>query len=397
MTSWVVRARGVRVLGVPAGDLALAVVLAAFGFADTVFTGQFQWLDQWHGPRLVNGIVVPVAALMLTWRRRYPLLVLAGVGAAMVALGFAYGASQTSTNVFTTAIAVYSASAYSSSVPLAACLTAAAIWLRDARDPAIRSFGEHLWDWVFAGLFFGIGLATRLRHERVVSAEDQARRAERDQAERAEAAAEAERRRIARELHDIVAHSLGVLVFQAGVGEQLIGRDPDQAREAFRSIRTAGLEAVGEMGTILGLIRGDGVSGREPQPRAADIESLVRKARETGMPVEFGVRGDAAALPAAVELSMYRIAQEGLTNAMRHAPAAPIRVEISYRRECVLVEVVNDESPQGPHGIGHGIGRGSGRGLIGLGERVAIFGGRLEAGPRPEGGWRLAATLPVAR
>src|SRR5581483_8843146 len=317
------RMRGVQVLGAPAGDLALAVVLAVFGLLDTVLTGQFQWLDQWRGPRLVNGIVIPAAALLLAWRRRFPLPVLAGVCAATVGLGFAYGASQTSVNVFVTAVAVYSAAAYASSVPLAAGVTAAGIWLRDAHDPAIRSFGEHLWDWVFAGLFFGVGLATRRRHERVVSAEAQARAAEQAQAERAEAAAEAERRRIARELHDIVAHSLGVLVFQAGVGEQLIGQDQDgdlgRAREAFRSIRTAGLEAVGEMGIILGLIRGDDVAGREPQPRAADIETLVRKARATGLPVEFGVHGDALPLPAAVELSLYRIAQEGLTNAMRHA------------------------------------------------------------------------------
>ena len=390
--SWVARMRGVQVLGAPAGDLLLAVILAIFGFLDTVLTGQFQWLDQWHGPRLINGLVVPAAALLLGWRRRFPLSVLTGICAAMVALGFAYGASQTSINVFTTAVAVYSAAAYAFSIPLAAGITAAGIWLRDAHDPAIRSFGEHLWDWVFVGLFFGIGLATRLRHERVVSAEEQAREAGRAQAERAEAAAEAERRRIARELHDIVAHSLGVLVFQAGVGEQLTGHDQDQAREAFRSIRAAGLEAVGEMGTILGLISGDGAAGREPAPRAADIETLVRKARDTGVPIEFSVQGDAdeRPLPAGVELSMYRIAQEGLTNAMRHAPSAPVRVGISYREQCVLVEIVNDAGPvAGP--------RGSGRGLIGLGERVAIFGGQLDAGPRPDGGWRLTATLPVAR
>ncbi len=193
--------------------------------------------------------MVPAAALLLAWRRRFPLSVLAGVCAAMVGLSFAYGASQTSVNVFITAVAVYSAAAYASSVPLAAGITAAGIWLRDAHDPAITSFGAHLWDWIFAGLFFGVGLATRRRHERVIIAENQVRAAEQAQAERAEAAAEAERQRIARELHDIVAHSLGVLVFQAGVGEQLIDRDPGKAREAFQAIRAAGLEAVGEMGT----------------------------------------------------------------------------------------------------------------------------------------------------
>ena len=396
MTSWVARMREARWLGVPAGDVALAVVLATFGFLDTVFNRQFIWMDQWRGPRLINGIVVPVAALLLAWRRRFPLAVLAGVLGAMVALGFAYGASQTSTNVFTAAVAVYSAAVYGASLPLAIGIAAVGIWLRDAHDPAIKTFGDHVWDWMFAGVFFGVGLATRRRHERVVSAEAQARAAERDQAERAEAAAEAERRRIARELHDIVAHSLGVLVFQAGVGEQLIDHDPGQAQEAFRAIRAAGLEAVGEMGTILGLIRGDGAAGREPQPRAADIETLVRKACDTGVPVEYGVEpgvhGDPPSLPAAVELSMYRIAQEGLTNAMRYAPTAPVRIGVSYREQDVLVEVVNEA------GAGTApVSGGSGRGLIGLRERVAIFGGQLDSGPRPEGGWRLAATLPVTR
>ncbi len=389
--NWVARVRGVQVLRAPAGDLALAAVLAAFGFLDTVLTAQFQWLDQWHGPRLVNGIVVPAAALLLAWRRRLPMAVLAGVCAAMVGLGFAYGASETSTNVFVTAIAVYSAAAYAASVPLVAGITAVGIWLRDSHDPAIRTFGEHLWDWVFVGLFFGVGLATRRRHERVISAENQARLAELAQAERAQAAAEAERQRIARELHDIVAHSLGVLVFQAGVGEQIIDRNPGQALQAFRAIRAAGQEAVGEMGAILGLIRGDSVVGCEPQPRAADIETLVRKARDTGVSVELGVHGDPPRLPAAVELSMYRIAQEGLTNAMRHAPSAPIRVGIDYRERDVLVEVVNGARPgQEPGPCG------SGRGLIGLRERVAIFGGHLDVGPRPDGGWRLAATFPAA-
>jgi signal transduction histidine kinase len=379
----------VRVLGAPLGDVVLAAVLAVFAFADTVFTEQFSWLDQWRGLRTVNGIVVPLAALLLAWRRRYPLAVLVGAFAAIDTLGVRYGSTQASTSVFILAIAIYTAVAYGSSVPAGIGVSVVGIWLRDAYDPLLRTFGDRLWDWVFAAIFVGIGYATRIRRGRLLAVESRARDAEREHAARVEAAAEEERRRIARELHDIVAHSLGLLVFQAGVGEQLIDNDPAAARDAFRSIRVAGLEAVGEMGTILGLIRGDRGAGREPQPRVADIETLVGKARGTGAAVEFAVHGTPPTLPAAVELSLYRIAQEGLTNAMRHAPSAPVRVEVQYRDDRVDVEVVN--------GKGSSVaGPGGGRGLIGLAERVAIFGGRIDVGPRPDG-WRLAVSLPVAR
>src|SRR5262249_48166315 len=132
-------------------------------------------------------------------------------------------------------------------------VSAVGVFLRDALDPDLTTLADRSWDWVFVGIFFGIGLATRRRHEGLLAVQQRAREAETVQAARAEAAAEAERRRIARELHDIVSHSLGVLTFQAGVGEQVVDQDPAKAREAFRSIRVAGLEAVGEMATILGL------------------------------------------------------------------------------------------------------------------------------------------------
>ncbi len=388
--TWLNRLRRRTLLGAPIGDVVLAMTLASFAFADTFFIDTFSGLDEWRGPRSVNAVVVPLAAIAIAWRRRYPLSVLVATCIAMDALGFAYGSTQASVTVFTLAITVYTATAYGSSLPVAFGVTAVGVFLRDAYDPEIHAFGERIWDWLFVGMFVGIGYGTRLRQLRLSASEQSAREAEREQVARAEAAAEQERQRIARELHDIVSHSLGLLVFQAGVGEQFVDTDPAKAREAFQSIRVAGLEAVGEMGTILGLIRGDRKSGREPQPRATDIETLVRRARDTGVSVEFGVHGTAPVLPAAVDLSMYRIAQEGLTNAIKHAPSAPVRVDVRYRDESVAVEIVNGRGTTV-------IAGGNGRGLIGLRERVAIFGGRLDVGPATDGGWRLAATLPVVR
>ena len=387
-----------RILGAPGSDLILAVALAVFAAMDTLFTRGFGWLDEWRGPRAVNGIVMPVAALLLAWRRRYPLAVLAGVMLAIDSLGYLYGSTQASTSVFIIAIAVYSAAAYGSSVLAGVTITAVGVWIRDAYDPLLTSAGERIWDWIFVGIFYGVGYGTRLRRRHLEGVKAQAREAERNSASQIAAAAEAERQRIARELHDIVSHSLGLLVFQAGVGEQFVDTEPEKARDAFRSIRVAGAEAVSEMGTILGLIRGERAAGREPQPRAADIELLVAKARASGVDVDLVVDGEVRALPAAVELSMYRIAQEGLTNAFRHAPNAPVQVEVHYGAQNVRVVILNSSAGlQTPVRSGPDRPIGGGRGLIGLAERMSIFDGQLEVGPTIQGGWSLSATLPAVR
>lgn len=400
MTRWAARFRSGAVFGVSLGDFCLALVLSVFAAMDTVFSGTFGWLDDWRGVAAVNAVVVPAAALLLACRRRFPLGVLAGVMIAIDSLGVIYGSTQASTSVFIVAIAVYSAAAYGSSMWTAVAITLVGIWVRDAHDPLLHSFADRIWDWIFVGIFLGVGYGTRLRRQRLAAVEQRAAQAERDYTDLAAATAEAERQRIARELHDIVSHSLGLLVFQAGVGEQFVDSDPAKAREAFQSIRIVGAEAVSEMGTILGLIRGDRAAGRSPQPRAADIETLVGKARATGLDAEFEVAGAARQLPAAVELSMYRIAQEALTNAMKHAPNAPVRVRVCYGEQSVQVEIVNRTALPGVLAAEVTPVRrvdSGGRGLIGLAERTAIFGGHLDVGPTRQGQWRVSATLPVSR
>jgi signal transduction histidine kinase len=223
---------------------------------------------------------------------------------------------------------------------------------------------------------------------RTYALEQHAETLEREQEQRATAAVEEERRRIARELHDIISHSLGVLVLQAGAAEQVLERDPERAREVRRSSRATGQEAIGEMGTLLGLIRGEAVASREPQPSLADLDRLVAKMREAGLDVGLEIQGERRALPAALELSAFRIVQEGLTNALKHAGPAHARVLLRYGDDELEVEVADD-------GSGNGNGRGNRRGLAGIGERVAVFGGRLDAGPRPDGGWTLRAGFPL--
>jgi signal transduction histidine kinase len=201
-------------------------------------------------------------------------------------------------------------------------------------------------------------------------------------------AAEEERRRIARELHDIISHGLGLVVLQAGVADQVLDRDPDRARQALAQIRQTGQEAIGELSTLVGLIRENLPTSADPQPTLADIERLVESTRAAGLEVHLHTQGPARPLPAAVELNAYRVVQEGLTNALKHAGRAKVNVLLHYLPNNLEIEIVDD---------GHATQRGSGgrHGLPGLRERVAVFGGRFEAGSQPEGGWRIRASFPT--
>jgi len=239
------------------------------------------------------------------------------------------------------------------------------------------------------GLALAVGFAMRTRQVRTNALEERADALEQEQEQRAAAAAAEERQRIARELHDVISHSLGVMVLQAGAADQVVERDPARAREVLASIRTTGQEAIGEMSTLLGLIRAEAPEPLEPQPSLGDLDRLVARTNEAGLPTRLEVEGERRPLPAALELSAYRIVQEGLTNAMKHAGPAHARVIVRYGQRELSVEVADDGAAAGRNGSG---GR---RGLAGIAERVAVFGGQLDAGPAAEGGWTLRAAFPI--
>ena len=306
----------------PRSDVALAVFLAVLGEGDVFF-------GDWRGSNAVNALVVPLMALALAWRRSLPVTVLAFNVACLSGLSIAFGGSETSTAVFIMVAAVFSRRRHGSypAVTVALCVTAATV--QTALDPAIKTFGDGVWDLILLTVTVAVGFGMRARTSAL---EQQAETLEREQEQRAAAAVDEERRRIARELHDIISHSLGVLVLQAGAAEQVLERDPARAREVLQSIRATGQEAIGEMDTLLGLIRGEAVSSREPQPSLASLDLLVAKMREAGLDVGLEIVGDRRALPAALELSAFRIVQEGLTNALKHAGPAQARVVLSVRR-----------------------------------------------------------------
>ncbi|MBV8712058.1 MAG: hypothetical protein JOY56_09770 [Solirubrobacterales bacterium] len=358
-------------------DAAVALVLGVVAEVG-VFVG-----SGWRGPVALNAVCVAAVAASLWWRRRLPLAVLAFTLAVFSGLALAFGSSDSPTGFFLLIVVAYSAGAYAASPWVAAVLLAVLAAVHVLRERQVTSFGDAVYLFAVLGLVFLFGLGMRARQARTAEVER-----ERDTV--AELAVEDERRRIARELHDIISHSLGVVVLQAGAAEQVLERDPQRAREVMRSIRATGQEAIAEMGTLLSLVRSEAESSRQPQPSLADLDQLLARTREAGLTVALEVEGDPCDLPAPLALSAYRIVQEGLTNALKHAGKARARVIVRYHPQQLEVEVLDD-------GSGSVNGSGTRRGLAGIGERVAVFGGRFEAGPRPEGGWHIRAALPLNR
>jgi signal transduction histidine kinase len=233
---------------------------------------------------------------------------------------------------------------------------------------------------------FGVGRKSVEADE----AKDRAARAERERGEQARAAVADERARIARELHDVVGHSVSVMTVQASGVRRLLRPDQQRERDALLIVERTGREALAEMRRMVGVLRRPEEGPvLAPQPSLEHLDRLVEQARDAGLPVELRVEGDAFQLPVGVDLTAYRLVQEGLTNALKHAGATRAEVVVNYSEGEIEVVVTDD-------GRGVGSGDGGGHGLVGMRERVSVYGGDLDAGPRPEGGYRLRARLPLA-
>ncbi|WP_432931130.1 sensor histidine kinase [Microbispora sp. CA-135349] len=237
------------------------------------------------------------------------------------------------------------------------------------------------------------GIYANTRRRYVESLVERAERAERERDQQARIAAAAERARIARELHDVVAHNVSVMVVQADGAGYAIDGDPEQARRAMQAISSTGRQALAEMRRLVGVLRQDAGSPAEeyaPQPGVAQLGDLIRQVRDSGLPTEFTVSGTAQTLPEGEQLAVYRIVQEALTNALKHGgPGTRARVEVTYGRGELELRISDDgRGAAAPRLVG-------GHGLIGMRERAAMYGGSVEAGPRPGGGFRVIARIPV--
>jgi signal transduction histidine kinase len=241
------------------------------------------------------------------------------------------------------------------------------------------------------GITWAVGFALRARSEQAEAAETRAMRAEREREAAARLAVAEERARIARELHDIVAHAVSVMVLQVGAVRHRIPDEQAEDREALRGVELAGRTALTEMRRLLAAMRRDGEDvAFTPQPGLDGLDSLLEEVGRAGLPVELHLDGEPFPLPRGIDLSAYRIVQEGLTNALKHASATVADVTVRYRPDEVEIEVRD-------HGLGSATTDGLGHGLVGVRERVKIYGGEMTAGPAPEGGFVLSARLPIDR
>ena len=251
-------------------------------------------------------------------------------------------------------------------------------------------------DAVFLAIFtaspFAAGMVLRSREHRAAVLEDRAAAAERERDEGERAAVADERARIARELHDVVGHSIGVMMAQTGAARFLVDDHPDRAREALLLVEDAGRQALTEMRRMLSVLReGDAAEALGPQPGLRDLEELVAGSRASGLDVELEVDGAPGPLPVGVELTAYRIVQEALTNARKHGGETHASVRVRYRPGALELTVEND----GPVVEMNGPVTSGGHGVIGMRERVALYAGDLAVGPRPGGGFVVHARLPL--
>lgn len=365
-------------------DVALAVVLAVFVAFDVATTAD------WPEPRAASAVLAVLSAASLAARRIWPLTSFAGALGGLAAVYVALGHYETGSSVLIALVATYSAAAYGRNLPFVLAVVAGFSATAGLRQPPGEAVADFVWTFVALSLPLAVGFTARRLRGQAELAEEQARALEQEQIERAEAAAERERKRIARELHDLLNHSLSVLILQAGAAEQVVDSDPGKAREALAVLRATGQEALDELGRLVGLIRDDSSLDRAPQPTLADLDRMVNAARAGGVAIQMRIEGEVRRLPAAVELNAYRVVQEGITNALKHARGTDVTVLLKYGDDGIEIEVTDTAASSS-------VATGSRHGLIGLRERVAVFGGELHAGPQPGGGWTMRAWIPVAR
>lgn len=336
-------------------------------------------------------------SLPLIWRRRFPVAVLVVTFGATMLHALSVPAGESVSEGFGSLVALYTVAERRdrrtsvAAMISVALLFAAIILAKGGLPQALQGLIQTT---LVVGLSWTLGDLARTRGLYASAMEDRARRVEEEREERAQGAIVAERERIARELHDIVAHHVSVIVIQAGAALRALDRRPEGARTALEAIDRTGREALVDMRRMVGVL-GEGGATAEgalaPMPGLDRLGELVEQVRAAGLPVELSVRGERRPLDAGVELSAYRIVQEALTNALKHARGARARIDLRYAPRALEIEVI-DEGGQGARDVGDP--EHEGRGLIGMHERTALFGGRLEAGPTPTG-FRVAATLPL--
>ena len=279
---------------------------------------------------------------------------------------------------------------------VAALIAAAGIAIYFTTDRGTLGLPEGVTTFATYGVGWALGVYARSRREYTNVVEERASLLEREREVQAREAVADERARIARELHDVVGHALNLIVIQSGGAQRVLESRPEVVRDSLVSIESAGRQALTDMERMLGILRAtdEASESLSPQPDLSHVENLAAQVTHAGVPVNVTVEGTPAALPPSVDLTAYRIVQEALTNVLKHAGPARASVTIRHAPDCLELDITDDG--QGvPVDAGIDSDRVGGRGLIGMRERVAVFGGELTAGRLPGGGFRVHARLPL--
>ena len=343
-------------------------------------------------PRWVVSLTYLVMSGALVVRRVQPLLTFLVVLGAMTAQVLSVGTTEGNGVLLPGLLASYSLAAHAGrrSAIAGIALLPAAIVLRELNNPENTTRGDVVnaigWDLTLVAAWL-LGAWLRTRRQLVAELEQRAALSEQQREERAAAAVVAERARIGRELHDVVAHSMAVIVVQAEAAEELLRRDPDRAAAAIRAVQGTGRETLDEMRRLLGSLSATDEPAEGPASGTSALPALVSRVRGTGLSVDTDVAGLPPDLPLGVDRAVYRIVQESLTNVLKHAGASRVTVRVRAEQGGVGVDVSDDGRGGRPQD--------GGRGLAGMRERVAVHGGRFSAGPCDGGGFAVRAWLPV--
>jgi signal transduction histidine kinase len=352
------------------------------------------WEDASFNGSELSAATALLITLPLLWRRRYPLTVFSVVFFGLVVTftgGVTAHAAIVWASVLALIVAAYSVGIYSRFSRLSLGLLAGiATLIFVVFGGALPAPPDLFVPYVVLLLPWLMGHALRSRELRAEALQERARRLEQEQAFASQRARDEERARIARELHDVVAHTVSVMVVQAGAARRVVESAPEQATEALSAVETTGREAMAELRSLLGVLTPDEEEAPlMPQPGVAQLPALVQRVSDAGLPAELQVTGKPRTLAPDVDLTVYRIVQEALTNALKYAGPVRTEVALDYRDDSLKVEVLDEG------GKPDGLPRAPGRGLAGMRDRVALYGGTLEAGPRMGRGYAVRAWLPL--
>lgn len=359
---------------------------------------------------LLSAVLLVAVVAPLAWRRRAPFMVCVAITVLSVVAWFTISEETVYLAVL---VAFYTVAAHAEVrlIAAAAVLLEAGATLAAANWPFKASHAA--WAWLIAtGLIAAAGLlgyyVRTARRARDASAAERTERLELEREQAAQLAVAAERSRIARELHDIVAHNIAMMIALSDGAAATAAKSPGQAAALMGDISATGRAALTEMRRLLGVLRQPASAGHSPQPTLADLDDLLAGVRAAGVPTRLVVTGEPFGVPASAQLALYRMVQEALTNSLKHAPGSSALVHLCYRGDEIELEVTddgprnaagqpNDQLPGASTEWTHAGQRvpGGGQGIVGMRERAAVFDGDVTAGPRPGGGWRVHAILRV--